>query len=241
MAIDVPVTDTHPVPSTMIGIDVGTEHLATTSDGFHIENIRPRSKREKELRRAQRALARCRRGSKRRKKVREKLALIQRSIANARSTYLHQVSAALTRTYAFIAVEKLQVKNMTRSAKGNAEEPGTNVRQKAGLNRSMLDASISRLIEFLSYKAERAGGMLVKVNPHYTSQDCSSCGKRVPKKLSQRIHRCDCGTVLQRDHNAGLNILYRACDAHGRARPPGDVNVGQWLMRCLRNVSAKAA
>jgi putative transposase len=241
MAVDVPVAAKHSAPDTMVGIDVGTEHLATTSDGLHIENIRPRARREKELRRAQRALARCKRGSKRRRKVREKLARVQRSVANTRSTYLHRVSAKLAQTYAFIAVEKLQVNNMTRSAKGTAKEPGANVRRKAGLNRSMLDASCSRLIDFLSYKAERAGGMLVKVNPHYTSQDCSSCGKRVPKKLSQRIHRCDCGTVLQRDHNAGLNILYRACDAHGRARPPGDVNVGHWSMRCLGSVEAKAA
>jgi putative transposase len=241
MAVEVPVAATHSAPDTMVGIDVGTEHLATTSAGFHIENIRPRTRREKDLRRAQRALARCKRGSTRRRKVRAKLAQVQRSIANIRSTHLHQISAKLAQIYAFIAVEKLQVNNMTRSAKGSAEEPGTNVRQKAGLNRSMLDASCSRLINFLSYKAERAGGMLVKVNPHYTSQDCSSCGRRVPKKLSQRIHRCDCGAVLQRDHNAGLNILYRACDAHGRARPPGDANVGHRSMRCLGNVEAKAA
>jgi putative transposase len=135
MAVEVPVAATHSAPDTMVGIDVGTEHLATTSAGFHIENIRPRTRREKDLRRAQRALARCKRGSTRRWKVRAKLAQVQRSIANIRSTHLHQISAKLAQIYAFIAVEKLQVNNMTRSAKGSAEEPGTNVRQKAGLNR----------------------------------------------------------------------------------------------------------
>lgn len=130
---------------------------------------------------------------------------------------------------------------MTASAKGSAEEPGINVRAKAGLNRSMLDASPTMLINFISYKAERAGGMMVKVKPHNTSQDCSSCGERVPKKLSQRIHKCVCGAELQRDHNAALNILYRALEAHGRARPPRDGNVGHLPVRCLGNVVAEAA
>lgn len=241
IALDVPVTAEHVAPDTVIGIDVGVEHLLSTSDGVHVENVRPRSRREKQLRIAQRALARCRRGSKRRRKVRERLTRLQKVIANARSTYLHQVTAALARDYAFIAVENLQVKNMTRSAKGNADAPGTNVRQKAGLNKAMLDASPSRLIDFLSYKAERAGGMLVKVNPQYTSQDCSSCGLRVAKKLPQRMHQCACGAELHRDHNAGLNILYRALEAHGRARPPGDGNVGRWPVRRLGNMVAEAA
>jgi putative transposase len=241
MQVDVPVTAEHSDPDSVVGIDVGAEHLATTSEGEHIPNPKVRSKREKELRIAQRALARCKRGSKRRAKVRAKLALIQRRIGNTRSTYLHQVSADLTRRYAFIAVEKLQVKNLTASAKGTVEEPGVNVRQKAGLNRSMLDASVSRLIQFLIYKAERAGGMVVKINAAYTSQDCSSCGARVKKKLSQRQHVCACGADLHRDFNAALNILYRALMAYGRAMPPGDGNVGHRPERRLGNMVAEAA
>ncbi len=204
IAIDVPVDTVHTAADKIVGLDAGTEHLLTTSDGRHIENIRPRSQYSKLLQRAQRALARCKRGSRRRVKVRERLIRIQSSVANTRNTYLHQVSAHLTRQFGFIAVEKLQVKNMTRSAKGTAEDPGTNVRQKAGLN-------------------------------------SSSCGERVRKKLAQRMHVCSCGTVLQRDHNAALNILYRALDEHGRARPPGDANVGHWLMRCLGNMVVEAA
>jgi putative transposase len=113
MQIDVPVAEEHQFPGTVIGLDVGIEHLVTTSDGEHIPNHRPRSRRERALRIAQRALARCKRGSKRRRKVRERLAGLQRSIANARNTYLHEVSAKLTRNYALIAVEKLKIKNMT--------------------------------------------------------------------------------------------------------------------------------
>jgi putative transposase len=138
-------------------------------------------------------------------------------------------------------VEKLNVRNMTRSAKGTAEEPGINVRQKAGLNRSMLDASSARLVDFISYKAERAGGELVKVDARNTSQDCSACGARVPKELKQRVHRCACGAVLQRDHNAATNVLERALSAHGRARPPGDANAGHRPVRRLGNAAAVAA
>jgi putative transposase len=241
MAVDVPVAEVHSSPGAAVGIDVGVSHLATTSDGLHILNIRPKSRHERQMRVAQRALARCKKGSNRRRKVRNELALLHRRIANVRSNHLHQVSAHLAKVYSFIAVEKLQVKNMTRSAKGTVERPGTNVQQKAGLNDSMLDASFTRLITFLTYKAERAGGLLVKVAANYTSQDCSSCGERVSKTLAQRTHRCACGTVLQRDHNSGLNILYRACDAHQRARPLGDGNVERQLMRHLGNMVAKAA
>jgi putative transposase len=220
MQVDVPVAGDHANPDSAVGLDVGIEHLVTTSDGLHIPNHRPRSRRERELRVAQRALARCRRGSKRRAKVREKLARIQRRIANARSTYLHQVSAKLARDYAFIAVEKLNVKKMTGSARGTTDEPGTNVRQKAGLNRALLDAAPATLISYTSYKAERAGGEMVKENAAFSSQDCSSCDERVPKDLEERWHHCKCGLVLHRDHNAAINILQRASTAHGRARPP---------------------
>ena len=231
MSVDVPVEAVHLHPDAEVGLDLGVSRLVTTSDGEFIENARPRSKRERDLRIAQRALARCKRGSMRRRKLRERMARLQRAVYDARTTHLHQVSSGLTKRYGFIGLEKLQTKNMTRSARGSAAEPGTNVRQKAGLNREMLDASFARLVDFITYKAERAGGTVVKVDPRGTSQECSSCGSAVPKTLAERIHRCACGTVLDRDVNAALNILHRALQAHGRARPPGGVNVGHRPVR----------
>jgi len=241
MAADTPISAEHPRPETVVGIDVGVAHLATTSDGEMFENVRSFDRQRKKLRKLSRSLARCKRASRRRRKVRERLAKIQRSIANVRSNHLHQVSAELARRYALIGVEKLKTKNMTRSARGSADESGKNVRQKAGLNRAMLDASPARLIQLLTYKAERAGGVVVKVDPRGTSQDCSSCGTRVEKTLAERVHRCDCGTVLDRDVNAAINILNRALVAHGRAMPPGDANVEHWLERCPGNAVARAA
>ena len=240
-AADVTAAESHARPDSAIGLDVGVAHLATTSDSVHIPNRRPGTRRARELRRAQRALARCRKGSNRRRKTRETLARLQRAISNARDTYLHQVSAALTRDHAFIAVEKLQLKNLTRSAKGTPAEPGTNVRQKAGLNRSLLDAAPGRLIAFLSYKAARAGGTLMAVDPRNSSQECHACGATVVKSLSQRRHVCACGADLDRDHNAALVILRRALAAHGRAQPPGDGNVGHRAVRRPGTAVADAA
>lgn len=231
MPVEVPAAEAHRFPDAVVGLDVGIESLVTTSDGEHIPNARPRSRRERDLRIAQRALARCKRGSKRCAKVRERVALLQRRIANVRANHLHQVSAAIAKRYCFIAVEDLKLRNMTRSAKGTLAERGTNVRQKAGLNRALLDAAPGRLINLITYKAERAGGLLVKVDPRKTSITCSACGEDVPKGLSQRRHRCACGADLHRDHNAAANILQRALAAHGRGRPPGDANVEHQLER----------
>jgi putative transposase len=239
--IDVPVEEGHALPETMVGIDVGIEHLATLSDGTHIENLEIGKKHQRKVRIAQRALARCKRGSKRRAKVREKLALLKRKTAKARSTYLHQVSAKITRDFAFIGVEKLNVKNITASAKGGVEEPGKNVRQKAGLNRAMLDASVSRLISFIDYKAERAGGQMVKVNARNTSQECYSCGVIVKKTLKERQHRCSCGADLHRDFNSAIVVLERALSAQGRAMPPWDGNAGDNSTRRPGMMVAEAA
>lgn len=210
LVIDAPVTEWHPNTGSSIGIDVGVENLATLSTGEVFTNARPRSQRERQLRLAQRALARCKRTSRRRQQVRRKLARIHERIGNARTTHLHQVSANITRRFEVIAVEDLQLKNMTRSAKGTLAEPGTNVAAKSGLNRSLLDAAPGRLVSMLRYKAERAGGELRMVDPRNTSQDCSFCGTKVPKKLTARQHSCSCGANLHRDHNAARNILTRA-------------------------------
>lgn len=241
MVVAVPQAERHPAPGSVIGLDVGITHLATTSSGQHIANIRPLSRRERELRLAYRALARCKRTSKRRLKACARLATIQRQILQARNAHLHKVSADLTGSFELIAVEDLNLKNLTKSAAGTVDEPGKNVRQKAGLNRALQDAAPGRLIQLLSYKAERAGGTLVKVDPRGTSQECSSCGTKVEKSLSMRVHRCICGADLDRDHNAALNILNRALVAHGRAKPPGDGNVGHQPVRRLVTAVADAA
>lgn len=194
-----------------VGVDLGILSFAALSNGESIANPRVGRRAAAMLKRRQQALARCKRGSRRRRKVARSVARSHLRLGDARRTFLHQQSARLARTYGTIVVEQLQLRNMTRSAKGTIDEPGTMVRQKAGLNRELLDVALSSFINMLRYKAERAGGEIIEVKPHGTSQTCSGCGATVPKDLSARMHDCPhCGLSIDRDLNAARNILARA-------------------------------
>lgn len=214
VTLQIEVPDIHTVrreASNIIGIDWGVEMLATLSTGETIANPRFGTEAAAEIRRASRKLSRAQRNSRRRLKTKAHLARLQRKLANRRKTYLHQVSAALTRRFGCIAVEDLNIKNMTMSAKGDVINPGINVRQKAGLNREILNTSPSMMMAMLRYKAERAGGRCDAVDAKNTSQECSRCGATVNKNLRVRIHRCThCNLEIHRDVNAARNILRRA-------------------------------
>lgn len=178
-----------------VGIDVGLETFAYMSDGTFIPNPRIAKKAEREQRIRQRAIARCKKGSKGRQKARAQYRKACSKVTNTKNTWLHQQSAMLVKKYDLIAVEKLNVKNMVKNHH---------------LAKSIADASWSRFFTFLEYKAERAGVLFVKVDPRGTSQICSGCGAVVKKPLSQREHFCPhCGLVLNRDENAARNILTR--------------------------------
>jgi putative transposase len=193
--------------SAAIGIDVGLTALATLSDGTVIANPRWTRKYEARIAAASRRLALKHKRSNNRIRAREARRRAHQRAANARTNHIHHVSKWLVANYDLIAHEDLKISNMARSAKGTVEAPGTNVKQKASLNRSIMDAAWGQLIWQLTYKAEKAGKWVVPVNPWQTSQKCSGCGQIVPKKLAQRTHECGCGLTIGRDHNAGLNIL----------------------------------
>ncbi|HJP67619.1 MAG TPA: transposase, partial [Sphingomicrobium sp.] len=101
------------------------------------------------------------------------------------------------------------IKGMMRSAKGTLEQPGRNVAQKSGLNRSIADASWGQFINYLVYKAERAGGQVIRVNPKNSSNQCSSCGEFTPSRIGDEFCCAHCGHRMDRDQNAALNILGR--------------------------------
>lgn len=134
------VIATTPPAGKAVGGDLGVEVLLTLSTGERIPNVRPASRREREIRVSRRALARCRKGSNRRRKVKARLARQIGAVANMRDQHLHRVSARLACEHSLVVLEDLRIRNMTRSAAGTVEEPGTNVSQKRGLNRSILDA-----------------------------------------------------------------------------------------------------
>lgn len=204
-------------PANTVGCDWGIENSITTDDGRVFDTVAPGRDRAAKVRRAQRAINRCKRGGRTRRKRVAALGRLRRAEANARATRLHQISAALVRTTPFVAVEDLSVKNMTTSAAGTTESPGRNVKQKSGLNRSILDGAPAKLVSFIRYKAERAGGGMQAVNPRGTSVECAACGAIVAKTLATRYHECPCGFGVHRDFNAACNIRHRAFGDTSRA------------------------
>jgi len=110
-----------------------------------------------------------------------------------------------------IVVEDLKVRNMSKSSKGNIEQPGKNVKAKSGLNKSILDQGWGMFVSFLAYKQAWSGGDVLRVNPQYTSQTCPSC-QHVSRdnRKSQRAFECtECGFKANADLVGALNVLER--------------------------------
>ena len=193
------------------GIDWGVSTFATvaTTEGgvAQIQNPRLLRSAEEALAQAQQVLAHKTRGSRNRNRARRKVARLHRKVRNQRLDFLHQVTSHLVRHFGFLATEELAVANMTKSARGTEEAPDTNVRRKAGLNKSILDTAPGLFLSMLRYKAEEAGAELVEVPTRSLkpTQRCARCWETTKKSLSQRIHHCaHCGFTLDRDWNAAL-------------------------------------
>ena len=207
-----------------VGLDLGVSRLATLSNGEFIANANVAKRRASRIKRAQRALARCKAKSNGRRKVKQKLARLREREAAHRLTYLHQVTAHLAARFGKIVIEDLKPANMVRSARGSKCAPGNGVAQKVGLNRSLSDAAFGKFRELLTYKAARAGGQVVAVDPKYTSQTCSACGvvDAASRKSQSRFVCTGCGHSANADVNAALNIARR-----GGGIVPGGHNVGR--------------
>ena len=198
-----------PESNAQVGIDMGVNERMTLSTGETLERRVQDRRRERRLRRR---VSRARKGSaSRRRKVRSLSRETYRNTIRNRNA-CHRASTGLVRRFGRIAVEDLQVRNMTRSAAGTVEEPGKNVAQKTGLNRSISEQTWGIIHHQLAYKAEYAGRELVKVNPAYTSRTCSGCGViRTEELATYRLFVCQaCGLVMDRDVNAARNIEARA-------------------------------
>ncbi|WP_319507376.1 transposase [uncultured Methanolobus sp.] len=177
----------------VVGIDVGLSSFATFSDGIGISNPRFFRLEEKELAKAQRKLSKAAKGSSERKKAIRVVQRIHERIANKRYDFIHQLSRQLVDEYSFIAFENLNIKKMLNNH---------------CLAKSISDAAWNMLISATKYKAESAGSLVALVNPANTSKMCSRCGLLVEKTLADRTHKCNsCGLILDRDHNAAINIL----------------------------------
>jgi putative transposase len=186
-----------------IGLDVGLAHFYTDSNGQTVDNPRHLRKSEKALKRLQRKLYHTEKGSKNRAKARNRLSRKHLKVSRRRKDFAVKLARCVIQSSDLVAYEDLQVRNMVRNRK---------------LAKSISDAAWSAFRQWLEYFGKVFGVVTVAVPPHYTSADCSNCGKSLKKSLSQRTHRCShCGFVLDRDWNAAINILEKALRTVGHA------------------------
>lgn len=198
-----------------IGVDWGTSVLAALSTGEMIDNPRPGEAGQKAVTRLSRALARKKRGSKRRRKARQALLREQSRIANRRRNMLDKVSQRLVTHFGTVAVEDIKVQSMM-----DAERPGETLPEhvKRRRNREALDAAPYKLRQMLTYKARREGARLLTVDPKNTTQQCFWCGGLHFKELTDAEHICTApglffGKRVPRKVNAARVILQRALTA----------------------------
>lgn len=194
-----------------VGIDRGvantlafsTGEMMSLPDSFHLL--------DKKKRRAQKVMSRRRRGSKRHAKAMRRVKGHAAKAARIRKDWHHKAALDLSRRFGAVVLEDLKIRNMTGSARGTLVEPGRNVSAKAGLNRSILEQGWHAFETILAYKMEERGGVIVKINPVYTSQTCSHCDtKDRHNRKNQAEFVCrSCGFEAHADHNAALNILRR--------------------------------
>ncbi|MEV0406126.1 transposase [Actinoallomurus sp. NPDC050550] len=208
----------------VVGVDRGVVVSAALSTGERLSVPGLRETEGERLLRLQRQLARAKPGSNRRKGVKTAIARIKARQTDRRKDWAEKTSTRLAADFDVVRVEDLKIKNMVRSARGTSAAPGTNVRAKAGLNRSIHEAGGGLLVTRLEDKAR---GRVEKVNPAYTSQICHACGHcAAENRESQAVFRCRaCGHTDHADVNAAKNIrdiaVGRTVTARGALQPPG--------------------
>ena len=218
----------------VVGIDRGVTVSAALSTGdlLHAPGLTGPERRR--VRRLQRQLARAQRGSNRHGQVKRAVARLKARERDRRTDWAEKASTGIARRFDLIRVEDLKIANMTRSARGTRENPGRNVRAKAGLNRGILRSGWGLLVRRL---ADKAPGRVEKVKPEFTSQRCSACGRvDADSRESQARFACTaCGYACNADVNAARNIAAgHAVTARGGFRYAGPVNREPQLLTSQR-------
>jgi len=203
-----------------IGIDVGLEYFYTDSNTNTVENPRLLRKSERKLKKLQRRFSKTEKGSNRREKAQKRLAKKHLQISRQRKDFVVKTARALVQTNSLVVYEDLQVRNMVKNH---------------CLAKSISDASWSMFTDWIDYYVKVFDTHAVAVAPHYTSQQCSSCGVIVKKSLSTRTHACSCGCKLHRDHNAAINILNKGLNTLGHS----EINAQGQINLCVLDASLK--
>jgi putative transposase len=220
------VPDPIPAPGNkkVVGIDRGVAVSAALSTGEKLRIPGLTAQERKRLLRLERKLARAKRGSGRRGRVRLAIARLRARETDRRKDWAEKTTTDIARRFDLIKVEDLQIRNMTRSARGSRERPGRRVRQKSGLNRGILRSGWGLLVRRLE---EKAPGRVVRVSAAFTSQRCSACGlvDRRSRESQARFVCTACGYACNADVNAARNIAAgHAVTARGGFRSAGPVN-----------------
>ena len=217
-----------------VGIDRGIANTLALSTGEMLSLPTSLAVIDRRKRRAQKVLARKKRGSNRRKRALSRVSRLSAKISRIRRDWQHKAALSIARRFGDVAIEDLKIVNMTSSAKGTVEEPGRNVRQKAGLNRSILNQGWRSFETILAYKLEQRGGTLTKVPAPYTSQTCPVCGciDRRSRDSQARFSCVHCGHEAHADTNAAIEILRRntaSMRMEGLHQHPDEVRTGRRL------------
>ena len=181
-------------PESITGVDMGLKEFLTTSEGETVTVPQHYRKAQKRLRVIQKRVSRRKKGSNRRLKAVTQLSKQHKKVADKRRDFHFKTANNLLKKYDVIAHEDLNIKGLSRTR----------------LSKSVLDAGWAAFLSLLASKAENAGLLVISVNASGTTQECSNCGTKVPKKLHQRWHKCECGCSLDRDHNAAIVIKNRS-------------------------------
>ena len=198
----------HP-SSTAVGIDLGIAKFASLSTGEYFDAVNSFRKEEKKLHLIQRQLARKKKFSNNWIKYKKKLSRLHERIGNVRRDFLHKSSTKICKSHAMIVVEDLKISQMSGSARGTLEQPGRNVSAKTGLNKSIRDQGWGEFCRQLEYKQSWLGGILLKVNPQYTSIKCVMCGRidKGNRVLQSEFCCIECGHEENADIHAAKNVL----------------------------------
>ena len=200
-----------PVATTAIGIDVGIARFATLSDESFITPVNSFKKHQHRLAQYQRRMSRKVKFSNNWKKAKARVQKIHTRIANVRKDFLHKTTTTISQNHALVCIEDVQVRNMSRSSKGNSEQHGKRVRQKSGLNRAILDQGWGEFRRQLAYKVSWSGGLLLAVPPQHTSQTCPCCGhvSKDNRQTQAKFLCVECAYENHADVVGAINVLER--------------------------------
>jgi len=232
-----------------VGVDRGVIHTMALSNGEMLDMPRLLTSGERqrllglERKAARQQLARTpgTRLSVRHRRTLDQIARLRAKQAHRREDWLHRRTTDLAKRHGVVVVEDLCIGNLTRSARGTAERPGTNVKAKAGLNRSILGMAWGKAGRMLAYKCALHGGMLVSMDPRNSSRECARCGfTAAVNRVDQANFRCAaCKHATNADTNAARVILQRGLTALSGATPGcgGTAREAQTTCRTVNHLS----